>query len=116
MLTKTIKWTAIAALIAGAFTRSSPNLALVLQFVVVAAAGVMLTQAAIMRQYVWMALFVTVASLFDPVFPIAFSTYFFSIVSSFALLLFFFSLELLRPKPKLSIASIIDDVPQSESL
>lgn len=116
MLTRVIKWTAIAALIGGVLTRSTPSFALVLQFLVVAAAGVMLTQAAIMRRYVWMAMFVAVAALFNPVFPIAFSTYFFSIVSSFALLLFFFSLELLQPRPKLSIASIIDDAQRSESL
>jgi len=116
MLTKAIKWTAIAALIGGAFARSSPNLGLGLQFVVVAAAGVSLTQAAIMRRFTWMTLFVTVACLFNPVFPITFSSYTFAMASSFALLLFFFSLELLQPRPKLSIASITDRMPGSESL
>ena len=91
MLTKAIKWTAIAALIGGAFARSSPNLGLGLQFVVVAAAGVSLTQAAIMRRFTWMTLFLTVACLFNPVFPITFSSYTFAMASSFALLLFFFS-------------------------
>ena len=114
MLTKAIKWTAIAALIGGALARTLPNIGLALQFVVVAAAAVVLTQAATMRRYVWMTLFMAVACLFNPVFPVAFSSYTFAMVSSFAVLLFFFSLELLQPKPKLSIASITDRMPGSE--
>ncbi len=116
MLTKVIKWSAIAALIAGAFLRSASDYVLLSQFVVVAAALVVLTQAATMRRYVWMSLFLVVASLFNPVVPIPFSNYVFGIVSCFALLLFFFSLELLKPNPRLSIASITDRMPGSESL
>jgi len=116
MLTRVIKWSAIAALIGGALSRSVPNLGMGLQFVVVAAAGFVLTQAATMGRYVWMTLFILVACLLNPVFPLPFSNYIFEIVSSFALLLFFFSLELLQPKPRLSIASITDRMPGSESL
>jgi flagellar biosynthesis protein FlhB len=84
--------------------------------VVVAAAAVVLTQAAKMRQYIWMTLFLVVVCLFNPVFPVPFSSYIFGIVSIFAVILFFFSLELLRPKRRLSIASITDRMPGSESL
>jgi hypothetical protein len=104
MLTKAIKWSAIAALIGGTFLRSVSWYGLLSQFVVVAAAVVVLTQAASMRRYVWMTLFLLVAGLFNPVFPIPFSNYISSIVSAFAVLLFFFSLELLQPKTRLSIA------------
>jgi len=116
MLTKIIKWSAIAALVGGAFLRSAPQYALLGQFVVVAAAAVVLTQAATMRRYVWMTLFLVVAGLFNPVFPVPFSNYIFGIANFFAALLFFFSLELLKPKPRLSIASITDRMPGSESL
>lgn len=116
MLTKVIKWSAIAALIGGAFLRSAPDLALLLKFVVVAAAVIVLTQAAIMHRYVWMTLFLVVVGLFNPVVPFPFSNYVFGIASCFALLLFFFSLELLRPKPRLSITSITDRMPGSQSL
>ena len=116
MLTKIIKWSAIAALIGGAFLRSLSSYGLVSQFVVVAAAAVVLTQAATMRRYVWMTLFLVVAGLFNPVFPVPFSNYVSGIVSAFAVLLFFFSLELLQPKPRLSMASITDRMPGSESL
>jgi len=116
MLTKVIKWSAIVALIAGALSRSLPNFGLLLQFVTVAAAVVVLTQAATMRRYVWMTLFLVTAGLFNPIFPVPFSRYIFGMVSTFAVLLFFFSLELLQPKPRLSIASITDRMPGSESL
>ena len=116
MLTKVIKGSAIAALIGGSLLRSAPDYALPLQFAVVAAAVVVLTQAATMRRYVWMALFLVVACLFNPVVPVPFSSYISAVVSTFAVLLFFFSLELLKPRPRLSIASITDRMPGSESL
>ncbi len=58
-----------------------------------------------MRQYVWMTLFLLVVFLFSPVVPVPLSSYIFGVVSIFAVLLFFFSLELLRPKSRLSVAS-----------
>ena len=116
MLTKVIKWSAIAALIGGTFLPSLSSYELLSQFVVVAAAAVVLTQAATMRRYIWMTLFLVVAGLFNPVFPIRFSNYVSGIVSAFAVLPFFFSLQLLQPKPKLSIASITDCTRRSESL
>ncbi len=116
MLTKVIKWSAIAALAGGALSRSLPDFRLMLLFVVAAAAAIVLTQAATMRRYVWMTLFLAVACLFNPVFPVPFSNYISGLVSTFAVLLFFFSLELLKPTPRLSIASITDRMPGSESL
>jgi hypothetical protein len=116
MLTKIMKWSAIAALIGGGFLHSFSSYALLSQFAVTAAAAVVLTQAAMMRRYVWMALFVIIVCLFNPVVPVPFSRYIFGIVTAFAILLFFFSLELLQPKRRLSIASITDRMPGSESL
>jgi hypothetical protein len=104
MLTKVIKWGAIAALIGVALSRSLPDVGLLLQFVVTAAAVIVLTQAATMRQYVWMTLFLMVACLFNPVFPVRLSNYMSGWATTFAVLLFFFSLELLKPKARLAIA------------
>lgn len=98
MLTKVIKWSAIAALLGGAAFRTTRAYALPLSVVVVAAAIVVLSQAASMRRYVWLILFLVVACLFNPVFPVPFSNYAFGIASTFAAFLFFFSLELLKPK------------------
>ena len=116
MLTRIIKWSAIAALMGGGFLGLASSYALLTQFVVVTAAAVVLTQAAKMRRYVWMILFLLVVFLFNPVVPVPFSNYIFGIVSVSAVLLFFFSLELLRPKRRLSIASITDRMPGSEAL
>ena len=116
MLTKIVKWTAIAALIGGAFDRSWANLELVLQFAISAAAVVALAQAASMRRYIWMSLFILVACLFNPFFPVPMTAYISGIASTFAVLLFFFSLDLLQPKPRPTIASITDRLPGSESL
>jgi hypothetical protein len=117
MLTKIMKWSAIAALIGGAFLRSvSSSYGVLSQVFVATAAVVVLVQAANMRRYVWMTLFLLVACLFNPVFPVPFSNYVSSGVSTFAVFLFFFSLELLQPRRRLSIASITDRMPGSEAL
>ncbi|HKN31624.1 MAG TPA: DUF6804 family protein [Terriglobales bacterium] len=116
MLAKILKWAAIAVLIGGLFWRPLGGYGILLQFVVSAAAMVVLVQAAGMRQYVWMSLFLLVAGLFNPVLPIGFSKSIFMVVSTLTLVLFFFSLEHLQPKPRLSIASITDRMPGSESL
>jgi hypothetical protein len=116
LLTKIIKWSAIGALIGGGFLYSDYSYRLLSQFVVVAAAAVVLTQAAKMRRFVWMTLFLSVVLLFNPIVAVPFSNYIFGLVSIFAVILFFFSLELLRPKSMLSIASITDRMPGSKSL
>jgi hypothetical protein len=116
MLTKVIKCSAIAALIGGILARSSPDLGLVLRFVAAAAAVVVLVQALTMGRYVWMGLFLIVAGLFNPFFPVPFSNYVFGVASTSAVLLFFYSLERLQPTPRPSIASITGRMPGSESL
>jgi hypothetical protein len=115
MLTKVIKWGAIAALIGIALSRCLPDVGLPLQFVVTAAV-IVFTLSATMQRYVWMTLFLIVACLFNPVFPVPFSNYISSLATTFAVILFFLSLELLKPKPRLSIASITDRMPGSNSL
>jgi hypothetical protein len=116
MLTKVIKWSAIAALIGGTLSRSMQGFQLVLQFTVAAAAVVVVIQSARLRRHVWMTLFLIVACLFNPVFPVPFSAHISAVVTTFAALLFFFSVELLQAKPRLSMASITDRMPGSESL
>jgi len=112
MLTKIIKWSAIAALIAGAFLRSLSPLGVRSQVLVASAAVVVLVQAATMQRYVQMTLFLLFACLFNPVFPAPFSNYVSNAVSTFGVFLFFFSLELQQPHPRLSIASIADRIPR----
>lgn len=108
MLTKTMHWSAIAALIGVALSRSLPDVGLALLFVVAAASVVVLTQAAKMGRYVWMILFLIAACLFNPVFPVAFSSHMFRVATTFAALLFFFSLELLKSEPTLAKVRLLD--------
>lgn len=116
MLTKILKLTAIAVLVGGLFWHPFANYQTFLQFVVSAAAVAVLVQAAHMRQYLWMSLFGVAACLFNPILPIGLSDQIFIVASTLTLLLFFFSLQLLKPKPRLSVASITDRMPGSESL
>ncbi len=116
MLTKGLKWTAIAVLMSGLFWRPLGAYDTLLQFVVSTAAAVILVQAAVAHRYVWMILFLLAACLFNPVLPLELSHRNFMAVSSLTVLLFFFSIELLQPKTRLSIASITDAKRRSESL
>lgn len=116
MITKIVKWSALAALIAIAFTRSVPDFELMLRFVIAAAAGVVLIQAANMRRFVWVALFLAVACLFNPVVYVPMPEYVSRIVSASTILLFFFSLVMLQPRPALLIASITDPIGRREAL
>lgn len=116
MLTKILKLAAIAVLLGGIFWRPLVDYRTVLQFVVSAAAVAVLVQAVHMRQYLWASLFGLAACLFNPVLPIGFSDQILIVLITLTLLLFSFSLHLLKPKPRLSIASITDRMPGSESL
>jgi hypothetical protein len=116
MFTRSIKWIAIAALTAVTLLHSQWYYGSLLQVVAVAAAVVVLTQAAIIGRYVWMTLFGVAACLLNPIFPIPFSNYISFVVTTLSALLFFFSLNSLPPNPRLSIASITGRVPGSESL
>ena len=102
MLTKVVKWIAIAALVGGGLFSSAPSSLLPMHLVVKAAAVVIVIQAAAMHRYIWMSLFLVVAALFNPIFVVLSSQYLSNLAIIFALILFFFSLELLKWKPRLS--------------
>jgi hypothetical protein len=116
MLIKIIKWSAIAGVMAGTFPPTTGDYALISKYIVVAASVIVLIQAVAMRRYGWMALFLLVACVFNPVFPVSLSSYFFGMASTFSALLFFFSLELLKPKLSMSITPVAGHVPGRESL
>jgi hypothetical protein len=116
MITRILKWTAIAVLIGGLFWRPLGAYGTLLQFVVSAAASIVLVQAAGAHRYVWMSLFLLAACLFNPVAPLELSHQGFMAASILTVLLFFFSIELLQPRARLSMASITDRRPGSESL
>jgi hypothetical protein len=120
MLTTVMKWIASAALLGNLLLPvflgyHALGYHAVLQFLVAAGAAVVVFQAAAIREYRWMVAFGVVACLFNPIVPIGFSAPA-MVVNTITLLLFGLSLKLLKTPPRLSIASITDRMPGSESL
>ena len=116
MLTTIMKYVAIATLLTGMFWRLPPNLRSYLDFVITAAAVFVLVQAVSFRKYAWAAIFVLVACVFNPVQPIGFS---FSVLIALQVIsatLFAVSLVALRTSPRMTIASIIQANPRTQSL
>jgi hypothetical protein len=116
MLTKIMKWIAIAALLLALFWRPFAQNRQLLQFAVLAGVVAVVVQAVRAGKYVWIGLFVAVACIFNPIRPISFSPGAFLFMDAATLLLFMVSLRGLETKRELSIASITDRTPGSESL
>jgi hypothetical protein len=116
MLTTIMKYVAIATLLMGMFWRLPPNLRSYLDFVITAAAVFVLVQAVHFRKYAWAVAFLVMACVFNPVQPIGFS---FSVLVALQVIsatLFAVSLIALRTNPRMTIASIIQANPRTESL
>ena len=121
MLTKFMKCIASAALLGGLLVpavlgRYALGYQVGLLILIPAAATVVIFQAALAGEYRWVAAFGVVAFLFNPVVPLGFSAAPSLVVNTLALILFVLSLKLLKTPPRLSIASITDRMPGSESL
>ena len=116
MLTKIMKWVAIAALLLALFWHPFAQSRQLLQFAVLTGAFAVFVQAVRAGKYVWIGLFVVVACIFNPIRPIPFSPSIFLFVDAATLVLFMVSLRGLGTRPRLSIASITDRTPGSESL
>jgi hypothetical protein len=116
MLTTFMKWTAGAALLGSLLLPVSPGYHAMLQLLVAAGAVAGLLQAAALREYSWMVAFGVVACLFNPVLPIGLPSGVAMVLNTVTFLLFGLSLKLLKTHPELTIASITDRMPGSESL
>ena len=118
MYTQVIKWVYIAALLlAVVFWNSAADYQRELSLVVSFASAVVLVQAFQVKKYRWAACFFAIALLFNPavpVFRLAGGVGFALVVLSIAP--FAISLIALRPRPLLSIPSITDRTPGSQSL
>jgi hypothetical protein len=112
-----MKWVAIAALLTLLLLwRSSDSRTLIAGFVVCAAAIVATVQAVRVRKYGWMFAFVAITVLFNPLVPLPFTRSLFASFYITSLVLFLLSLRMAAPAPRLSMASITDRTPGSESL
>ena len=117
MLTKIMKLVSIAALVLAAFFwRSSVNFQTVVQFLVCGAAAMVVIQAARSGKYLWAVAFFVVAVLFNPLVPLAFPGSIFIWVDLLCLTMFLAATAYLRTSPRLTIASVTNTGPRSESL
>ena len=107
MLTKVMKYISIAVLLLAVFWRSSTNYELALQFVICASALLVSWEAYRSAKYFWSIGFVAIASVFNPIQPLAFSHALFLWLDLAAVAAFLLSLALLRAKPRLSLGSLI---------
>ena len=116
MPTKIMKWIAMAALLLALFWQPFADSRILLQLAVWAGAVAALVQAVRAGKYLWVGVFLAVAGLFNPIRPLAVSASVFLVLDAITLVLFMVSLGRLAMRPKLSIASITNRTPGSESL
>lgn len=116
MLTTIMKYVAITTLLAGLFWKFMPNARTYLDFVVAAGAVFVLVQALNLRKYWWVAGFGVVILLFNPIRPIELSFGTTVVLQILTAAVFAVSLQLLKTRPRLTIASITEANPSTESL
>lgn len=117
MPTRISKWFAITALMALiVLWRSSDNRTLVAGFAVCAGAIVAAIEAVRARNYVWIPIFLGITLLFNPLVVVTLSRPEYLATDILCLGAFLMSLRMVPPAPRLSMASITDRTPGSESL
>lgn len=116
MFTKIMKWVSIAVLLAAVLRLPSTNYQILLEMVVCVSGLLVVTQAVLRGKYFWAAGFVAIVALFNPVVPVALSRRGFLLLDLVCLVTFLVSLGALQRQPRLSIPSITDRTPGSESL
>ena len=115
MFTKILKVITVAGLLIALFWRS-PNYEVLLSFLVCVAALVVVSQAIQSRNFIWIAVFLAVCALFNPVLPVTMSRNVHLTANLVCAGLFASSLLLLKTQPRMSVLSITDRTPGSESL
>ena len=118
MLPNIMKWACSAALlVAAAFWDAARDYELMLTVVVFMGAIIVLQQAVSERQYFWAAGFAAIALVFNPAAPLfEASGGWFRVTALLCMAAFAVSLTALKTRPRLSIPSITDRTPGSESL
>ena len=118
MLPRIMKWISSAALLlATVFWSIALDYELLLTVVVFMGAVVVLQQAVSERRFVWAGGFAAIALIFNPAAPLFHASGdWFRMMALACTALFAVSLTALKTRPALSIASITDRAPGSESL
>ena len=115
MFTAVVKATTVVGLIIALFWRS-PNYETLLSFLVCMAALVVVGQAIQLKNYIGIAVFFAICALFNPVFPVTMSPNVRLMANIVCAGLFASSLLLLKTRPRMSVPSITDRTPGSQSL
>jgi hypothetical protein len=116
MLATIMKYIAIASLVVGVVWHLTPNLRSYLDFVVAAAAVFVSVQAINLRKYLWVAALAVTFFLFNPFWSIGFSARTMVTLQIVAAAVFAISLQMLKTSPRMTIASITEANPRTESL
>ena len=116
MFTKIMKLACVLALLVTTFRVASPGVGILVDILVCVGAVMVSTQAVARRKYLWAAGFAAIAVLFNPVVPVVLSRNVFLALDLACILAFLLSLAALRRQPILSIPSITNRTPGSESL
>jgi Family of unknown function (DUF6804) len=116
MFTKIMKFVCAGVLLLTAFWVATPGVKILLDIVICVGALMVAMQAVARSKHLWAGGFVVIAVLFNPVLPIALSRNVFFVLDVTCLLAFLISLETLKSQPVLSIPSITNRTPGSQSL
>lgn len=117
MLTTTMKWSSLIALIGALFFwRPAGAYAILLQFVICVSASLVALQAVQSGQHFWTVGFAGLAVLFNPVIVVSLSPGIFPWINVFCLAMFLASLKVLKARPKLSMPSVTYPGPPNQSL
>jgi hypothetical protein len=111
-----MKWLSVMALLLGLMLRSSTNFRVILGFVVCITALTAVIQAFRTGKHLWGGVFLSIAVLFNPIFPISLSAPLFYGLDLVCVATFLLSLTALRAGPRLSIQGIIHPHRRIESL
>ena len=116
MFTKIMKWVSIVVLLLAVLRLPTASYQVLLEIVVCVAGLLVLTQAVRAGKYFWAAGFLAIAVLFNPVVPVALSRKILLGLDWVCLAAFLLSLAALKRQPTLSMPSITNRTPGSESL
>jgi hypothetical protein len=116
MFTKLVKWFSITALVLGLFWGSSAGFRIGVEMVVFVAALVVTAHAFRTGKFFWWVAFVALALVFNPIAPLTLSHQIFLGLDCVSIAVFLAALLFLRWQPILSMPSITDRTPGSESL
>ena len=116
MATKIAKCVSITALLVAVWWRSYPSYRVVLAFVICWSAIMVARQAARAQRYFWVSAFALIALVFNPIWMLRLSATYSLWLDVACLTAFAASLLLVKSQPLLSIPSITDRNPRSESL